>query len=462
MTTLDDTTGMYQCGVCKTEYARADHLIRHVRSHTKQRPYVCYICPKGFGRQDLLKRHLATHKGTDSQAGATGLFSQSGRHGPRAHQACRACAAKKVKCTDPKPCQRCKEKRVTCDSDQGLQLSEPTSSAEGFHDTPTHQPSPMTMLDDPNDNMELHLEARTPFQGHDSDTLHEHTFISLPQPMNPLPTPANKVLQSILDSSMNLPQLGDNVGFETDPMFDDVDFSFLSGIDTLPAPAPMQQPPSPVSNPTPQASAVGAGREAYRESQVLAGWIHAAKGSCEQAQQDLILLQHVKPAGPSVAATSTPTKDVSMAVRDRILTIILRTTSREVADRIIASFPPLDVLKSLINHALIHLKDQQLISFLHFPSLDLDEQRPELLAVIVAYGSVCSPSLAVRKFGYAVQEASRTAIHQLVRPPSFRRACRSSNNTRWKPSTVHSESWELLKHFTFSCTWHFIVALVAR
>ena len=273
------------------------------------------------------------------------------------------------------------------------------------------------MLDDPNDNMELHLEARTPFQRHDSDSVHEHAFNSPPQPMNPLPTPENDALQSILDSNMNLPRFGDNVGSETDLMFDDVDFSFLSGIDTLPAPTPIQQPPSPVSNPTPQASAVGAGREAYRESQVLAGWIHAAEGRGEQAQQDLILPQHVKPAGPSVAANSTPIKDVSMAVRDRILTMILRTTSRAVADRIIASFPPLDVLKSLIHHAFIHLKDQQLISFLHFPSLDLDTQRPELLAVIVAYGSVCSPSLAVRKFGYAVQEASRTAILQLVRPP---------------------------------------------
>lgn len=40
----------FQCGFCKRHYNRADHLIRHVRSHTREKPYVCDVCDKGFAR----------------------------------------------------------------------------------------------------------------------------------------------------------------------------------------------------------------------------------------------------------------------------------------------------------------------------------------------------------------------------------------------------------------------------
>ena len=42
--------GLFQCGYCKRNYNRADHLIRHVRSHTQEKPYVCPVCAKGFSR----------------------------------------------------------------------------------------------------------------------------------------------------------------------------------------------------------------------------------------------------------------------------------------------------------------------------------------------------------------------------------------------------------------------------
>lgn len=42
--------GYFQCGFCKRHYNRADHLIRHVRSHTREKPYICDVCDKGFAR----------------------------------------------------------------------------------------------------------------------------------------------------------------------------------------------------------------------------------------------------------------------------------------------------------------------------------------------------------------------------------------------------------------------------
>ncbi|KAK0384269.1 hypothetical protein NLU13_8357 [Sarocladium strictum] len=44
------------CGFCKKEFKRQEHLDRHLRTHTKERPYKCE-CGRSFTRQDLLHRH---------------------------------------------------------------------------------------------------------------------------------------------------------------------------------------------------------------------------------------------------------------------------------------------------------------------------------------------------------------------------------------------------------------------
>ncbi|KAF1816414.1 hypothetical protein P152DRAFT_388823, partial [Eremomyces bilateralis CBS 781.70] len=52
---------LFQCAECKRTYTRLDHLSRHVRSHTKEKPFVCDTCLKPFARADLMKRHAAGH-----------------------------------------------------------------------------------------------------------------------------------------------------------------------------------------------------------------------------------------------------------------------------------------------------------------------------------------------------------------------------------------------------------------
>ncbi|KAH1857200.1 hypothetical protein KXX54_002751 [Aspergillus fumigatus] len=47
----------FQCQRCSRTFARLEHLQRHDRSHTKEKPYVCKKCPKSFTRKDLLTRH---------------------------------------------------------------------------------------------------------------------------------------------------------------------------------------------------------------------------------------------------------------------------------------------------------------------------------------------------------------------------------------------------------------------
>ncbi|RAK95905.1 transcription factor domain-containing protein [Aspergillus ibericus CBS 121593] len=59
----------YQCQRCSRTFARLEHLQRHDRSHTKEKPYICTQCPKSFTRKDLLARHeRLTHTATPGPA----------------------------------------------------------------------------------------------------------------------------------------------------------------------------------------------------------------------------------------------------------------------------------------------------------------------------------------------------------------------------------------------------------
>jgi len=47
---------------CGRLFKRLEHLKRHVRTHTQERPYVCPLCGKAFSRSDNLAQHRRTHE----------------------------------------------------------------------------------------------------------------------------------------------------------------------------------------------------------------------------------------------------------------------------------------------------------------------------------------------------------------------------------------------------------------
>ncbi|KKK15442.1 hypothetical protein ARAM_005354 [Aspergillus rambellii] len=52
------------CIHCGRSFRRTEHLERHIRTHTKEKPYTCF-CGAAFSRRDLLKRHTGiTHQDT--------------------------------------------------------------------------------------------------------------------------------------------------------------------------------------------------------------------------------------------------------------------------------------------------------------------------------------------------------------------------------------------------------------
>ncbi|CCH42801.1 hypothetical protein BN7_2345 [Wickerhamomyces ciferrii] len=57
---------LFVCNVCTRAFARHEHLKRHERSHTKEKPFSCGVCQRKFSRRDLLLRHAQKlHAGCD-------------------------------------------------------------------------------------------------------------------------------------------------------------------------------------------------------------------------------------------------------------------------------------------------------------------------------------------------------------------------------------------------------------
>lgn len=62
----------YTCplGSCGRYFRRLEHLKRHLRTHTMERPYLCHQCGKRFSRSDNLAQHRKTHDRATSRYNA--------------------------------------------------------------------------------------------------------------------------------------------------------------------------------------------------------------------------------------------------------------------------------------------------------------------------------------------------------------------------------------------------------
>ncbi|RSM05272.1 hypothetical protein CDV31_009670 [Fusarium ambrosium] len=91
-----------KCDICNCTFARQEHLTRHTRSHTREKPFQCLQCSKSFSRLDVLQRHISSH-----EQSASDLAGVSAR-------ACRECATSRVRCSKGSPCRRCHAKNLEC------------------------------------------------------------------------------------------------------------------------------------------------------------------------------------------------------------------------------------------------------------------------------------------------------------------------------------------------------------
>ena len=343
-------------------------------------------------------------------------LGSGGQHGHRVHQACRPCASKKLKCTDQKPCKRCQERNLLCDYGPNPESRDHEDSDSAVSELPQTDPLSAVPMALPLPPGILGTESQFERQRDGYAAAPESSSTTAVQARRDTTRP-NDFMQDIWGSTLNVPDIGDYIQLEPDPVLEGLDFSFFDSANAsmVRSAAPGAEL-SPLANPASRASPLAAGMEAFRTSEVLTGWEPGSECVHEQEEHNLILPHDFRPEGPPFSFNTTQVAELhlSLATRDRILAMILRTASPKFADHIIGSFPSIEVLKNLIQLAFVHIQEHQVIQCIHLPSFDPNEQRPEVLGAIVAYASVCSPSSTVRKFGYAIQEAVRAAILHIV------------------------------------------------
>lgn len=57
----NDKPHVCSIGTCNARFKRQEHLRRHERTHTDERPFDCDICGRKFSRTDNLRMHRKTH-----------------------------------------------------------------------------------------------------------------------------------------------------------------------------------------------------------------------------------------------------------------------------------------------------------------------------------------------------------------------------------------------------------------
>lgn len=54
---------LYQCSLCLRKFQQKMSLVRHLKSHTGERPFQCPLCPKSFNQKCNMERHIRSHTG---------------------------------------------------------------------------------------------------------------------------------------------------------------------------------------------------------------------------------------------------------------------------------------------------------------------------------------------------------------------------------------------------------------
>jgi hypothetical protein len=156
--------------------------------------------------------------------------------------------------------------------------------------------------------------------------------------------------------------------------------------------------------------------QVYRGSSVVQTWVPLPTENSGMERANLALasdnvqeLQQLR-----VTAESAPAQHyIDNLARDRMLNMVFMAYADKTA-QIVESFPSAEILSRLVCHLLSQRKVKQISDLVHLPTFEWKNTRPELLAAVIALSAVDGPSLAVRKFGFALQATVRRATIQRV------------------------------------------------
>ncbi|KAM0558074.1 hypothetical protein ACHAPJ_005241 [Fusarium lateritium] len=399
----------FQCSYCQRTFGRVDHLTRHIRSHLQDKPSRCEVCDKAFGRQDLLKRHAAGHNANESGNKRQKRMSNIA---PRVSQACKACAAAKLKCDEDVSCKRCVTKDITCerearDVDVGDRIS-PRASAQ----SPIIDQEP----------------SIPPFEPHNQLPFSDHDFSNfLRGVMTPVEGQQGRSLDQVdlstFDSTFDPLRSHGLLDFRADgdTRFDDVAMGlwdlpcspsfYYNGIVFEPKIGTVINTESQQPNSTADARPIALGRVAYKES-ALGMWEPSQRDHINSNIKALSVLGESPQDTIEVAgleASSQQFSPLSIGLRDQMMLLALNHCKPESKFAIIRAFPTPEILSKLIESFFSHHRVQT-DSWLHAPSFEPNRQGPEFLLAIANAGTTFADSKILHSLGFALHEVVRLSL----------------------------------------------------
>ncbi|KAE9366284.1 hypothetical protein N431DRAFT_419464 [Stipitochalara longipes BDJ] len=443
----------YACNVCNQTYTRIDHLSRHYRSHTREKPFSCSKCGKSFGRTDLLKRHAESHNSGKSPRRQQ--LSQT----QRVAQACSACASAKLRCGNDKPCRRCQQKGIPCvpppshgkggfgtrrtqlaenmDSKMIQTLNVPTTSSESQVDQYAElQQQPFPMLPGTSDfsstpgsftesagrpsSAGFTIPDEDPMIGIDDSSLAEflQDIMTRGSPNYSKDNPSMDMIPQ--DSSWDVL----NFGIDSSLDFNDMDLGWITSHNQTSAfnynmLSDLNDPPLDQGQETPDVQpSISLGAEAFRKS--LWTWL---PGQLEHAFMEVSNLSLTSKDMEGLESRGSPDiidHQLEQSSRDDILAMVLSMNSQHSGiSRVITSFPSTQLLNRLM-HLFLKSEATKMHSWIHLPTFRPRTQGPEFNGIVIASGAILSAVPTVRKLGLAIQETVRLALPSSIEKDNSR------------------------------------------
>ncbi|CAN9261952.1 unnamed protein product [Alternaria alternata] len=409
---------LFQCSTCKRSFTRADHLTRHVRAHTKSKPYICPVCSKGFARIDLLKRHVTNHDTEpanendiheiDAVHAAQDLLDLSnGFDYPSSLPAHSGSGNPSASTTSetPEPFHNPPPMLITDTTNmhrQSVDPGDPETRTTNLTDMqpPTNNGGGLVAMnqnyEDPNATMTFLDNSMSHFD----NTPGHNPF--LPDYFRSMPP-----FEAFM-SGQATPRGIMDFSFDLDVGLTDLDLGLLDQYNFQ----------VPFAADTPSTDAQGAEQqlsetdtaplraEAFKQSI----WRYLPQRSRNHTAEQVNLAVPDTEKDSYRRSNFTHRRVVAEKLprssRDRLMALVLGTCSPENVKRIASAFPSMELLDGLIQYFLSSPSIDAPMWF-HLPTFSPSKMNPELLASVVSAGAATLPDISLRKLGYALHEASR-------------------------------------------------------
>lgn len=146
----------------------------------------------------------------------------------------------------------------------------------------------------------------------------------------------------------------------------------------------------------------------------LSNWTPCKEDNAHMDRQYLSLPQHLDNSqSPGVLESQNLIYPLSTESRDAAFALVVKICQWKNLDRIMQCFPSTKLLDSLIHNFFIQHRSET-ATWIHEPTMDLNQERPEIILTLAAAGAVLAKAEAIQRLGYAILEVARLKVNSMV------------------------------------------------